>query len=519
MDAHWLLSTLPFESYTAYLDATSGGGLQSAKELDPDKILEEILRSGLRGRGGAGFPTGVKWRSIRSNPCKTRTVVCNAAEGEPGTFKDRFILRQNPYALLEGILIAARVVETRHLYVALKGSFEIERQRLVGALGELERAGALSEVEVEVVPGPEEYLFGEEKALLNVIEGSGPLPREAHYPPYERGLFAKPGSENPALVNNVETFAHIPSIVRHGGESFRQLGTGDTPGTCVFTISGDVKRPGVYEREAGITLHELFCQVAGGPKEGRTLVAAMSGVASKVIPAERFHTPADFGALHLIGAGLGSAGFMVFDDAANMPRVAQAAARFLYVESCNQCVACKHGLRRASSALDALMGESPEHLEDYQSPAELREHLLEQVVHGARGAPRANRCYLPVQGSLMLPSLRDAFPKAFADLDPTSAPRAPRYTLPKIVDYEPEKHRFNYDEMQAFKRSDWTYKNPPSDPPPAAQPATEPDGDIAVRLAPDVQKFFELTGDKEAIELERQVNAALRQWWQRPGRG
>src|SRR6185503_8865176 len=205
----------------------------------------------------------------RKHRCTKRSVICNAAEGEPGTFKDRWLIRKNPYAVLEGMLIAAHVVGTHELYIAIKESFRKEIDRLQQAIEELTSAGLLDGYTLKIVAGPEEYLFGEEKALLNVLEGQGPLPREPQYPPYERGLRATPDSPNPALVNNVETFAHVPSIVRHGADSFRQIGTSDTPGTLLFTVSGDVVSPGVYELPAGLTLRRIFEQIAGGPRPGR----------------------------------------------------------------------------------------------------------------------------------------------------------------------------------------------------------------------------------------------------------
>src|SRR5262249_26136580 len=159
------------------------------------------------------------------------------------------------------------------------------------------------------------------KALLNVIEGEGPLPRDADSPPYEVGLFATAASPNPTLVNNVETYAHVPSIIVHGAESFRAIGTKATPGTVIFTLSGDIARPGVYELPAGIPLRRLFHEVGGGPRPGRVLKAALSGVSSGVITADEFDTKAEFGALLEIGAGLGSAGFIVFDDQTSIPRL------------------------------------------------------------------------------------------------------------------------------------------------------------------------------------------------------
>src|SRR5262249_22791522 len=282
--------------------------------------------------------------------------------------------------------LAAEVASAHEGYIVIKESFRKEHERLRTALREMAAIGALGDLRLTIVKGPEEYLLGEEKALLNVIEGNGPLPRTQDEPPYEIGLFATPTSPNPALVNNAETFAHVPGIVRDGADSFRKLGTTDTPGTLLFTLSGDLARPGVYEIEAGISLRELFREYGGGALPGRRFVAALSGVSSGVIVPSLFDTPAEFGALSRIGAGLGSAGFILFDDTRSMPRLAQTVARFLYVESCNQCSACKVGLRTASHSLDALFEDGA------------RPDLLDMAMIGAQHAPQGNRCYLPVQG-------------------------------------------------------------------------------------------------------------------------
>jgi NADH:ubiquinone oxidoreductase subunit F (NADH-binding) len=501
---HWLIPDPPFASYEEYRRRTGPSAVRKARSLPPEAVLREVRASGLRGRGGAGFPTGTKWTTLQAHRAQTRFVVCNAAEGEPGTFKDRYLLRKSPYATLEGMLVAAHVIgAARELYIGIKASFAEERRRLEAAIGEMGGAGVLGDHVFRVVAGPEEYLFGEEKALLEVISGNPPLPREAYNPPYELGLFSTPASPNPALVNNAETFAHVPSILRHGAASFRALGTPDTPGTLLFTVSGDVRRPGVYECEAGISLRALFGEVAGGPREGRALKAALSGVSAAVIPEAKFDTPADFASLQLAGSGLGSAGFVVLDDRTSVPRVAQAVARFLYVESCNQCSACKHGLRTASRALDELF-----------DPATATPDDIERARYGARSAPQENRCYLPVQGSVVLPSLLDRFPGEFEALLGGGSVGEP-YLVPKIVDYDEATHAFRYDEAQARKRPDWTYEEPA--PPPSARPARAPLDAArtpAVRLDPDVAAALraELGPD---VPLDDFVNDALRAWLER----
>jgi NADH:ubiquinone oxidoreductase subunit F (NADH-binding) len=517
---HFILPQASFRSFDDYRRATGQDPLAMARALRPEVIVDWIHRSGLRGRGGAGFPTGTKWRSVQRHPCGIRYAVCNAAEGEPGTFKDRFLLRFNPYSMLEGLLIAAHVLGAERTFVAIKRSFTREVARLRDAIDEMARAGALADISVEVVEGPEEYLFGEEKALLEVIEGNEPLPREPHYPPYERGLFATVISPNPALVNNVETLARVPGIIRNGPESFRALGTPDTAGPLLFTVSGDVARPGVYELEAGITLKALFTDVAGGPRAGRKLKAALSGVSTAVIDADRFDTHADHASLHLVGSGLGSAGFIVLDDTRSMPRVAQSVARFLYVESCNQCAACKHGLRTASSAIDELF-----------DPATATPDDIERAFYGARHAPQGNRCYLPVQGATLISSLLDRYSAEFgAQLAaPASAP--PAWLMPKIVDFDETTRQFSFDEAQARKRPNWTYEPAPQPQSSPRAPATPPSPSadatarvplpaaampIAVRLMPDVRERL-ARAVEDAGQIDAVVNAALRDWLRERG--
>src|SRR5690606_30940423 len=216
-------------------------------------------------------------------PCKIKYVVVNAAEGEPGTFKDRMVMRKNPFAMIEGTLIAAHVLSAKEIYTCIKGSFHSEIDRINAAIDEFEKKGLLKGININVVAGPEDYLYGEEKAMLNVIEGIGPLPREAHYPPYVLGLFSTPLSPNPALVNNVETYARVPQILMQGAESFLSIGTEETKGPFICTISGDVQHEGVFEVIPGITLRELLNDYAQGPKPGREFKVILNGVSSAVM--------------------------------------------------------------------------------------------------------------------------------------------------------------------------------------------------------------------------------------------
>jgi NADH:ubiquinone oxidoreductase subunit F (NADH-binding) len=267
-----LLAGAPVESLDGYIARGGGDGLRKSLALGPAGTLEGITRSGLRGRGGAGFSTGVKWTTVARDQCPTKYVVCNAAEGEPGTFKDRYLLRRNPYQLLEGLTIAAHAIGARRAFVCLKKSFSTEITAVRRALAEMAEANVLGSVTVDVVLGPEDYLFGEEKAMLEVIEGAAAMPREADRPPYVRGLFVVGlDHPNPTVVNNVETLSNVPHILRRGAEWFRSLGTSDTPGTMVFTISGDIHTPGVYELPMGTPLDRLVFEYGGGLPSGRTL--------------------------------------------------------------------------------------------------------------------------------------------------------------------------------------------------------------------------------------------------------
>ena len=236
-----LLELVP-RSFGEYEAAGGGRGLQTALATWPVAVIQEVAKSGLRGRGGAGFPTGEKWRAVRAVGAGPRFAVCNAAEGEPATFKDRLLLRTNPYQVLEGLAIAAYAVGAERAYVGVKEVFSPEIESLRRALGEMQEADALGGIHIEVVLGPDLYRFGEETGLEEVIEGRPPLPRVAR--PFIQGLSAWPPADNPTLVNNVETLAKVPHVLADGPDWLRANGPEAAPGTMVFTICGDVRREG-----------------------------------------------------------------------------------------------------------------------------------------------------------------------------------------------------------------------------------------------------------------------------------
>lgn len=456
----FLLPPQPVTSLEEYLSTDVGGrGIEVARRLGPTATTEEIAASGLRGRGGGGFPTSRKWAGIAGQEAAHRYLVCNGAEGEPGTFKDRALLRANPYQVIEGMIIAAQVIGAEQSYLCIKASFEPELDAITRAVEEFQAAGISGDWGVTVVAGPEEYLYGEEKAMLEVIEGKPPLPR--WLPPYVQGLFASmpqggweagphgPGlrsdEPNPTLVNNVETLANVPHILAHGAEWFRSMGTEESPGTVVTTVVGDVVAPDVGEVEMGAPLGAVIDAVGSGVAPGRTVKAVFSGAANAVVTAEHLDTPLTYEAFAAIDSGLGSAGFIVYDDTACMVAAAYRLSRFLAVESCGQCPPCKLG-----------SGEITAHLERIESGAAGDEDIsaiagwLDRVTDG-------NRCYLAVEEQLVVSSVLRAFPGEVAEhIEQHRCPRPGARPIPKIVDLVDG--RATYDEDYWRKRSDWTYE-------------------------------------------------------------
>lgn len=429
----FLLPDKPIPSWETYESMGGGKALPKALEMSPERIISEVTKSGLRGRGGAGFPTGLKWAGVAHDPCRTKYLVCNGSEGEPGSFKDHLLMRRNPYQLLEGIAIAAFAIGAKKAFVGIKKSSDKEWRRISSALEEMTNANALGSIPIELVLGPEDYLFGEEKALLEVVEGHDPLPREADNPPYVKGLFiTDPAESNPTAVVNVETLSNVPHIVLRGAHWFRGIGTPDSPGTMLFTVCEDVQRPGVYELPMGTPLRTLLYGYAGGPLPGRQFKAVLSGVANPVLLPSELDTPLDFGSLRAIGSGLGSGGFIVYDETACMIRVAHMLAKFLWIESCNQCWSCKQGTLLSTIHLQKLVEGAGDEVD------------VLSALQGAVMAPHANRCYLPVEHSLSCPSLLRRFAEEFKSHYARGCGKCREVTLPKIHDFEESTHRFTY---------------------------------------------------------------------------
>jgi len=418
-------------------------GLEKALASSAEAVIDAVTSSGLRGRGGGAFPTGAKWQTVRTTGSGTRYAVCNAAEGEPATYKDRLLLLRNPYQVLEGLLIGAWAVGAKAAIIGLKETFTDEAQRVGRAIEEMGEIQRLAGVSLEMALGPDHYLLGEETGLLEVIEDRPPLPRSAR--PFMLGLFGTASMENPTLVNNVETLANVPPIVTNGPEWLRANGPESSPGTMLFTICGDVRREGVFELPMGTPLRHLVEELGGGSADGRTVKAIVPGASNTVILPEQLDTPLDFDSMREAGTGLGSGGFAVFDDSACMVRVAHMYSRFLWVESCGQCPPCKFGCAEVTSHLERLDAGAADRGD------------LDLMLARAVGSTDGQKCALPTGESLLMQSIFQTFAAEFGDHIGKPCPRPRELTLPKIVALDQQAGRFRYDDRYRLKQPDWTY--------------------------------------------------------------
>ncbi len=464
---HRLLPPEPVRSLDEYLKRRGGRGLENAGQVEHQAIVDELEAAGLRGRGGAGFPTHIKWRTIRENRSDVipATVVVNGAEGEPGTFKDRTILQLDPYLVIEGGLIAAIAIGADKVVFALKASFGTVVTRFREALAEVEAAGWCPDIELVVFEGPDEYLYGEETALLETIDGRYPLPRLA--PPYRRGVdevvefasdvgsgsgqsghveLAEPDNATgapPALVENVETIANVPGIIARGGSWWRTEGTDQSPGTIVCTVTGSVQHAGVAEFMMGTPLREVIETISGGALPGRRIAAVLVGVSNALLTEEHLDAPVSYEGLAAVGSGLGSAGFMVLDDHDDPVAVVAGVTRFLAIESCGQCTPCKQGGLALSGLLDRLCRNQSE-------PGDLAA-IGERVATVADGA----RCFLASQIEVVAGSLLKTFGPAVEAHANGTAPAVEPALVAELVDIAGGEARV--DVRHARKQPDWTY--------------------------------------------------------------
>jgi NADH-quinone oxidoreductase subunit F len=333
--------------WDAYVADGGYAGSKKALSMTPAQIIDEVSRTNLRGLGGAGFPTGKKWSFIpKANP-KPRYLVVNADEGEPGTFKDRYILERDPHALLEGMIIAARAIGSHKAYVYIRGEYFQSAQRFNRAVEEAHAHGWLGkniqgsgfDLDVVIHRGAGAYICGEETALLTSLEGGKGFPRLKPPFPAISGLF-----QCPTIVNNVETLACVSYILREGAERFAALGTAKQGGTRLFSVCGHVNRPGLYEAPVSVTLRELIDNYAQGVRGGLALKAVIpGGISAKVLTADEIDVAMDFDSLLAAGTMAGSGGVIVMDETTCMLEALQSAAKFFAHESCGQCSPCREG--------------------------------------------------------------------------------------------------------------------------------------------------------------------------------
>jgi NADH-quinone oxidoreductase subunit F len=340
------------------------GGYQALRkallEHTPEELTNMVRRSGLRGRGGAGFPTGLKWGFMPADPNVTKYVCVNADEGEPGTFKDRLLLEQDPQALIEGTIIASYAVGAHRSYVYMRGEFSKGYESLKTALDDAYAQGFLGkdilgsgfDLDLSIHRGAGAYICGEETALLESLEGKRGEPRTKPPYPAQVGLYGQP-----TLVNNVETLANVPHIVLRGPEWYAQIGTERSTGPKIFCVSGSVNRPGNYELPLGTRLREIIYDHAGGIRGDREVKAIIPGGASTpMLTAEHLDVNMDFESLVAAGSMLGSGGIIVIDEDTCIVEVARLLARFYAHESCGKCVPCRVGTSNIASTLERIEG-------------------------------------------------------------------------------------------------------------------------------------------------------------------
>jgi len=327
-------------------------------DLSPEQVVEEVKQAGLRGRGGAGFPTGMKWEALRKSPTKPRYIICNADEGDPGAFMDRSLLEGNPHSVIEGIIIGGYALEAQEAYVYVRAEYPLAVEHLNLAIGAAEKAGLLGDnilgsglnFRIHVVQGAGAFVCGEETALLASIEGrvGEPHPRPPY--PVQRGLWGKP-----TIINNVKTWASVPVIINKGSEWYASIGTEHSKGTMVFSLVGKINNTGLVEVPMGITLREMIYDIGGGIPNGKKLKAIqIGGPSGGCIPASMLDLPIDYEALTTAGSMMGSGGMVVMDEDTCMVDVARYFMEFLEEESCGKCFPCREGTQHLKEILTRI---------------------------------------------------------------------------------------------------------------------------------------------------------------------
>jgi NADH-quinone oxidoreductase subunit F/NAD(P)H dehydrogenase (quinone)/NADP-reducing hydrogenase subunit HndC len=326
------------------------GAARALLLMKPEEIVEQMKVSGLRGRGGAGFPTGVKWDFARKSPGVVKYVLCNADEGDPGAFMDRSILEADPHAVLEGMIVAAKAIDSHKGYIYARTEYPLAIKRLQIAIAQAKAYGLLGSdilcsgfaFDVEIYQGAGAFVCGEETALMRSIEGKRGMPRPRPPFPAHKGLW-----EKPTILNNVETFANVPQIMINGGAWYAAVGTATSKGTKVFALSGDVNNIGLVEVPMGTSLRKLIFDIGGGiPKKRKFKAVQMGGPSGGCIPESHLDTPVDYEEIQKVGAIMGSGGVIVMDEATCMVDMARFFMDFIQEESCGKCTPCREGTRR-----------------------------------------------------------------------------------------------------------------------------------------------------------------------------
>lgn len=351
----------------SYLSQGGFSALEKARSMSPEEVIEEVKASGLRGRGGAGFPCGAKWDLARRSEGESRFLICNADEGEVGTFKDRHILQHDPFSLLEGMLICAYAIGAGAAYIYLRAEYHYLLEGLERAIFQCREGGYPGDLDFRIQEGAGAYICGEESALMNSLEGMrGESRFRPPFPP-ESGLF-----QRPTIINNVETLVNVPQIIRNGSAWYRRLGTEASKGTKFFCVSGDVERPGVYEMELGCSLRELVLDLAGAREVKMVQVGGSTG---RILPKEMLDTPLSY------ETTLGSGAIVVFDETRDVLDVVYRTMMFLNEESCGKCTPCREGTEVMVEILGRLVhGEGV--MEDIAILEEVGQVLKEGALCG-----------------------------------------------------------------------------------------------------------------------------------------
>lgn len=410
------------ERIEAYIAAGGYEGLYQAIQRRPDEIVAEVTASGLRGRGGAGYPTGLKWATVAKMPPGQKYVLCNGDEGDPGAFMDRSVMEDSPHQVLEGMAIAAYAVGANRGYIYVRAEYPLAIERLQAAITQATKAGLLGgsichspfEFQVEIRIGAGAFVCGEETALIASVQGLRGTPRPRPPYPAESGLW-----DRPTLINNVETYATVPAILRNGAKWYAGIGTASSKGTKIFSLTGKVKNAGLVEVPMGTTLRQVVEGLGGGTADGKAVKAVQTGGPSGgCIPASLLDTPIDYESLAKIGSIMGSGGMIVMDDTDRMPEVARFFMEFCADESCGKCVPCRVGTVQLHGLLTKLVEKRA------------TRHDLDQLIELCHLVKDTSLCGLGQSApNPVLSTLRYFAAEYEALLQPEEFPRPPRKSV------------------------------------------------------------------------------------------